>query len=67
MWTVVYIAPNNSVAEMLRDVLIQEGLLVMLRPLGIPHFGDAGNVEILVPNGEAEEAQEILLGILRGV
>jgi len=67
MWTVVYIAPNNSIAEMLRDVLAREGLLVMLRPAGIPHFGVSGNVEILVPKGEAEEAQELVLGILREV
>ncbi len=67
MWTVVYIAPNSSVAEMLKEMLTKEGLLVMLRPAGIPHFGEAGNVEILVPKGEAEEAQELLLGILREV
>ncbi len=60
MWTVVYIAPNRTIAEMLKEILASEGLLVMLRSTGIPHFGDGGAVEILVPESEAEEAYEIL-------
>lgn len=60
MWTVVYIAPNRATAEMLKEILTSEGLLVMLRSTGIPHFGDGGAVEILVPESEAEEAYEIL-------
>ncbi|HHW54519.1 MAG: DUF2007 domain-containing protein [bacterium] len=60
MWTVVYIARNRIEAETLKGILNSEGLLVMLRTVGIPHLGDAGNVEILVPESEAEEAQEIL-------
>ncbi|NPV29552.1 MAG: glutamate decarboxylase [Firmicutes bacterium] len=60
MWTVVYIAPNRATAEMLKEILTSEGLLVMLRSAGIPHFGDGGAVEILVPESEAEEAYEIL-------
>lgn len=60
MWTVVYIAQNRTIAEMLEKILVSEGLLVMLRPAGIPHFGDSGAVEILVPESEAEEAHEIL-------
>ncbi len=64
MWTVVYIAPNQSVASMLKEVLAKEGLLVMLRSSGIPHFGAAGAVEILVPETEVEEAHEVLAGVL---
>ena len=64
MWTVVYIAPNRATAEMLKGVLEAEGLLVMLRPIGVPHLGDSGAVEILVPESEAEEAHEILSGTL---
>jgi len=60
VWTVVYIAPNRAIAEMLKEILTSEGLLVMLRSTGIPHFGDGGAVEILVPESEAEEAYEIL-------
>jgi hypothetical protein len=60
MWTVVYIAPNRAIAEMLKGILEAEGMLVMIRPIGIPHMGDSANMEILVPESEAEEAIEIL-------
>lgn len=60
MWTVVYIAPNRITAEQLKSVLTAEGLLVNLRSSGVPHLGDSGSVEILVPESEAEEALEIL-------
>lgn len=60
MWTVVYIFPNRILAEQLKSVLAQEGLLVMVRPAGIPHLGDAGPFELLVPECEAEEAHEII-------
>ncbi|PKM81556.1 MAG: glutamate decarboxylase [Firmicutes bacterium HGW-Firmicutes-14] len=60
MWTVVYIAPNRSVADSLHNVLSNEGLLVMLRAIGLPHVGDSGAVEILVPESEVDEALEIL-------
>ena len=60
MWTVVYIAPNRPIADMLKDVLETEGILSMLRPLGVPHEGMSASVEILVPESEAEEATEIL-------
>lgn len=60
MWTVVYIAPNRPVAEMLQEILQAEGVLTMLRPIGAPHFGDSASVEILVPESEIEEATEII-------
>lgn len=60
MWTVVYISSNKTTAEQVKTLLSKEGLLVQLRPVGVPHFGDAGSVEVLVPESEAEEAQEIL-------
>jgi len=64
MWTVVYVAPNDSIAQMLKDVLEQEGLLVMLRRTGVPHMGASGNFELLVPETEAEEAHEIVTSVL---
>ncbi len=60
MWTVVYIAPNGVIAEQLKSILTNEGLLVMLRPIGAPHLGNSASVEILVPESEAEEANEII-------
>jgi hypothetical protein len=67
MWTVVYIAPNKGMAERVRSILEAEGLLAQLRPLDVGDDG-RGSIEILVPEGEAEEAHEILanhLGRLR--
>ncbi|MGI6575253.1 MAG: putative signal transducing protein [bacterium] len=65
MWTVVFIARNRIEAESLKGVLDSEGILVMLRPIGVPHLGDSGYVEILVPECEVEEAQEILQSTIR--
>lgn len=67
MWTVVYIASSMGVAERLRLVLEQEGLLANLKAVESEQDG-RGSVEILVPEGEAEEAHEVLathLGRLR--
>ncbi|HHY06553.1 MAG TPA: DUF2007 domain-containing protein [Clostridia bacterium] len=60
MWTVVYIAPNKVMAEQLKSLLENEGILVMLRSVGVPHLGDSGAIEVLVPETEAEEASQIL-------
>ncbi len=65
MWTVVYIAPNKTTAENYKNVLQLEGLLVQLRPIGTSNQGDAGSVEILVPESEAEEAHEIIFNARR--
>ncbi|HHV54322.1 MAG TPA: glutamate decarboxylase [Firmicutes bacterium] len=64
MWAVVHIAPNRAVADMIKEVLEKEGLLVMVRPLDIPHMGASGSYEVLVPEGEAPQAQEILAQII---
>jgi hypothetical protein len=47
---------------MIKGMLSAEGLLIMLRPAGIPQFGDGGTFEVLVPESEAESAHEILNG-----
>lgn len=60
MWTVVYIAPNRPIADMLKELLENDGILVMLKPIGAPHMGPSGSVEILVPESEVEEAHEII-------
>jgi len=65
MWTVVYIAPSRTIAESLQDVLSSEGLLVMLREIGISHVGDSNAVEIVVPESEVDEAMEILNSTVR--
>lgn len=69
MWKVVYIAPNRSIAETLRDLLDGEGILATLRPLGgfskensVPH--ERGSFELLVPESELEEATDVLSGAI---
>ena len=60
MWTVVYIAPNQVTADQYKALLEMEGILVVLRHIGVPQMGAAGPVEVLVAESEAEEAAEIL-------
>lgn len=64
MWTVIYIAPNKTRAEKIKDSLTAEGLLVNLRGLGNEPENTLKSVEILVPESEAEEANEIINNIL---
>lgn len=63
-WIVVYIAPNRPVAEMLRELLQREGLLATVRSACIPHMGDLGNFEVLVPSSEAQEASELITQVM---
>jgi hypothetical protein len=68
MWTVVYVASSLALADRLKSLLEQDGLLVQLRPLEVDD-GGRGSVEVLVPEAEAEEAQQLLtahLGRLPG-
>lgn len=64
IWTVIYIAPSQRVAESLREVLQREGLLVQLRAGGIASKEEAANVEVLVPESEAQEAHEVLATVI---
>lgn len=59
VWTVVYISSNQKEAEAIRKVLIEEGLLVKLRGIGLPNPVNH-SVEILVPESEVDEAMEII-------
>lgn len=60
MWTVIYIAPNKQSAETLKDALSREGILVSLRPAGLSTTSGGTHFELMVPEGEAREANEIL-------
>lgn len=61
IWTVIYVAPGRASAEQIRDLLAREGFLVQLQ--GGSAQGE-GQVEVLVPASEVEEAHEILTGVL---
>ena len=58
MWTVVYMAHNAADAKKVKQTLNQEGFLVKIRPIGKE---DDRVYEVLVPNGEVEEAHEVLV------
>lgn len=60
MWTVVYVMSNRSEAEIIKQALMEEGILAMVRAAGSSHGGDHGPVEILVLESEAEEASEVI-------
>ena len=61
MWVVICIV-KGRLAQKARDILLKEGLLVELRPVGKK---EADNCEILVLESEAMEAREILT--MRGI
>ncbi len=67
MWTVVYIAPSKAIAEQIQTLLQNESFLVHLKTIELDDH-DRGSIEVQVPEGEAEEATEIItenLGRLR--
>lgn len=60
MWTVIYIAPTAKIAERIRQKLTDEGFLVNIRPINLTKQ----QFEILVPEGEVADVQEVLTTIL---
>ena len=60
MWTVIYIAQTPRIAERIKLKLSEEGFLVQTRALNT----SKNQFEILVPEGEVEEVQEVLNSIL---
>ncbi|GGJ11613.1 hypothetical protein GCM10010885_21130 [Alicyclobacillus cellulosilyticus] len=61
MWTVIYIAPSAKVAEHVRDRLLAEGFFPKVRQTHVAK----DQYEILVPESELDEVQEVLKDILR--
>ena len=60
LWTVLYVAPNKTIANRIKDFMETEGILIRLRPLGLRVKENITNFEILVTEAELEEAQEVL-------
>ncbi|WP_353894101.1 glutamate decarboxylase [Proteinivorax hydrogeniformans] len=58
MWQVVYIAPDDYMADKIKYKLGQEGFMVQLRHLSKSER--SGQVEILVPSSEAQDVAEII-------
>lgn len=59
MWTVVYLAQKEEIAELLRARLEGEGLLVKVRRAG--GNPDCEGYEVLVPETEIKQAHEIII------
>ena len=60
MWKVIYIAPTAKIAERIQVKLTEEGFLVQVRPINL----SKQQYEIVVPEGELEDVQEVLNTIL---
>jgi flavodoxin len=60
VWTVIYIAPTAKIAERIQKRLEEEGFLIKLRQTNL----SKQQYEILVPEGEVDEVQELLNTIL---
>lgn len=60
MWTVIYIAPSTEKAERIQDQLSKEGFMVKVRQANTARE----QYEILVPETEVEEVQDVLGPIL---
>lgn len=60
MLTVIYVAATRAEAELIGNMLKNEGIHVVLRSVGVPHMGDLAEVEVLVGESEAQEARDIL-------
>ncbi len=60
MWKVIYIAPSQKIADRIYEKLTEEGFLVKLRATSLSE----NQFEVLVPEGELEEVQEVLNLIL---
>ncbi|SFU46037.1 glutamate decarboxylase [Alicyclobacillus macrosporangiidus] len=60
MWTVIYIAQSDKQAEQIRRRLADEGFLVKVRKTHV----SKQQYEILVPESELDEVQEVLNDVL---
>lgn len=60
MWTVIFIAQSDKHAEFIRGRLMTEGFLARLRQTNV----SKQQFEILVPESELDEVQEVLTDIL---
>ena len=64
MWVVIYVAPNKRVANLLKQLLEFEGILVKIKELGLSSKEEK-NIEIMVSEIEIEEASEVINNALQ--
>lgn len=61
MWTVVYIAKNTEIAEKIRAILENDGMIVKVRPIVKGGGISDSSCEILVPASEVEQAHGLII------
>lgn len=61
MWTVVYIAKSKEIAENLRYLLEDAGLLVKIRPVNKECGAECNSYDVLVPESEIAVAHGIII------
>lgn len=59
MWTEVYIAKSNELAQKLKDMLNEHNIIVMLE--AVNKDDDTTGFKVLVPVAEVEEALGIII------
>lgn len=61
MWTVIYFAKDKGLAEKLRGLLEERGVISKIRPISRGTEKDSGSFEVLVPSAEIEEAHDVII------
>lgn len=61
MWTVVYMAQDRESVERLQQLLEQQSILVMVRPVNKQATDDDCCYEVLVPESEVEQTHNIII------
>jgi hypothetical protein len=54
-------AQNKEIATMLQEILLQEGLLVKIKPISKNANEEDNYFEVMVPEAEVEEAHSIII------
>jgi len=60
MWKVIYIAKDILLARNLKKILKEKGIATILKQLEVGKDELNGNVEILVPKCETQEAVDLI-------
>ena len=60
MWIVIHMAKSFDQAQLMQDLLGQEGFLVRLHPIYRKVSQEANYYEVKVPESEAQEARQVL-------
>lgn len=60
MWKVIYVAKDISLAKNIEKILKEKGIVTILNQLEMAQDELKGNVEILVPKCEVQEAIDVV-------